>query len=187
MSGVRRVGASVAHGGTPVPGSFALTVEPGEVTALPGPSGSGGTTAPRAVAGSAGPAAGRVRLGGCDVTGLPPDRGGLGMAVRPGPNVRCRARRGDRPTALALPHAAGPAKGAPHAGTRRKRPDLPPSRQTRRRAGEARGGSPARTGIRPADALARPGDGVEVFAPGRRDADENPPAYAGARKKATGW
>lgn len=59
-----------------------LTVEPGEVMALLGPSGSGKTTALRAVAGFVRPAAGRVLIGGRDVTALPPHKRGIGMVVQ---------------------------------------------------------------------------------------------------------
>ncbi len=47
-----------------------------------GPSGSGKTTALRAVAGFVRPAAGRVHIGGADVTDLPPYERGLAMVVQ---------------------------------------------------------------------------------------------------------
>jgi 2-aminoethylphosphonate transport system ATP-binding protein len=81
-SGIRFDGVSVAYGGTTVLDSLDLTVEPGEVMALLGPSGSGKTTALRAVAGFVQPSAGRVHIGGRDVTGLPPYRRGIGMVVQ---------------------------------------------------------------------------------------------------------
>lgn len=82
MSGIRFEGVSVAYDGTTVLDSLDLTVEPGEVMALLGPSGSGKTTALRAVAGFVRPAAGRVLIGGRDVTALPPHRRGIGMVVQ---------------------------------------------------------------------------------------------------------
>ncbi|GAA4918215.1 ABC transporter ATP-binding protein [Streptomyces coeruleoprunus] len=82
MSGIRFERVSVAYGGTTVLDGLDLTVEPGEVMALLGPSGSGKTTALRAVAGFVRPSAGRVFIGGRDVTGLPPHRRGIGMVVQ---------------------------------------------------------------------------------------------------------
>ncbi|MFH8370273.1 ABC transporter ATP-binding protein [Streptomyces sp. NPDC018031] len=75
-------GVSVAYGGTTVLDRLDLTVGTGEVMALLGPSGSGKTTALRAVAGFVRPAAGRVLIGGEDVTALPPHRRGIGMVVQ---------------------------------------------------------------------------------------------------------
>ncbi|MDI5962430.1 ABC transporter ATP-binding protein [Streptantibioticus silvisoli] len=80
--GVRLDGVTVAHGGTTVLDRLDLSVGPGEVMALLGPSGSGKTTALRAVAGFVRPSAGRVLIGGRDVTGLPPYRRGIGMVVQ---------------------------------------------------------------------------------------------------------
>ncbi|RSS66124.1 ABC transporter ATP-binding protein [Streptomyces sp. WAC06614] len=82
MSGIRFESVSVAYGGTTVLDSLDLTVEPGEVMALLGPSGSGKTTALRAVAGFVTPASGRIRIGGRDVTHLPPHQRGIGMVVQ---------------------------------------------------------------------------------------------------------
>ncbi|WP_433270291.1 ABC transporter ATP-binding protein [Actinosynnema sp. CS-041913] len=59
-----------------------LAVAPGETLALLGPSGSGKSTALKAVAGFLRPTAGRVLLGGRDVTDLPPNRRGLGVVVQ---------------------------------------------------------------------------------------------------------
>jgi 2-aminoethylphosphonate transport system ATP-binding protein len=73
---------TVAYRGTVVLESFNLEVEPGEILALIGPSGSGKTTALRAVAGFVRPASGRVRIGGEDVTDVPPYARGLGMVVQ---------------------------------------------------------------------------------------------------------
>ncbi|MGW5351317.1 ABC transporter ATP-binding protein [Streptomyces sp. NPDC004031] len=79
---MRFEGVSVTYGGNTVLDGLELTVEPGEVMALLGPSGSGKTTALRAVAGFVRPSAGRVLIGGRDVTGLPPHRRGIGMVVQ---------------------------------------------------------------------------------------------------------
>ena len=73
---------TVAYRGTVVLESFSLDVAPGEFLALIGPSGSGKTTALRAVAGFVRPASGRIRVGGEDVTDLPPYARGLGMVVQ---------------------------------------------------------------------------------------------------------
>ncbi|MER5783252.1 ABC transporter ATP-binding protein [Streptomyces mobaraensis] len=81
-TGIRFDGVTVAYGGNAVLDAFDLTVEPGEVMALLGPSGSGKTTALRAVAGFVRPSAGRVLIGGADVTDVPPHRRGIGMVVQ---------------------------------------------------------------------------------------------------------
>jgi 2-aminoethylphosphonate transport system ATP-binding protein len=73
---------TVAYRGTAVLKSFSLEVAPGEILALIGPSGSGKTTALRAVAGFVRPVSGRIRIGGEDVTDLPPYARGLGMVVQ---------------------------------------------------------------------------------------------------------
>ncbi len=75
-------GVTVAYRGTVVLQSFSLEVAPGEILALIGPSGSGKTTALRAVAGFVRPAGGRIRIGGEDVTDIPPYARGLGMVVQ---------------------------------------------------------------------------------------------------------
>ncbi|WNI31735.1 ABC transporter ATP-binding protein [Streptomyces sp. ITFR-6] len=81
-SGIRFDRVSVAYGGNTVLDGLDLTVEPGEVMALLGPSGSGRTTALRAVAGFVRPASGRVYIGDRDVTALPPHKRGIGMVVQ---------------------------------------------------------------------------------------------------------
>src|SRR5581483_7786106 len=75
-------GVTVAYRGTVVLEAFSLEVAPGEILALIGPSGSGKTTALRAVAGFVRPTAGRIRIGGEDVTDVPPYGRGLGMVVQ---------------------------------------------------------------------------------------------------------
>ncbi|MFF0264413.1 ABC transporter ATP-binding protein [Kribbella sp. NPDC004536] len=59
-----------------------LSVAAGETVALLGPSGSGKSTALKAVAGFVRPSRGRIRLGGRDVTELPPARRGIGVVVQ---------------------------------------------------------------------------------------------------------
>ncbi len=84
-SGIRFERVTVAYGkrGESVAlDGLDLTVEPGEVMALLGPSGPGKTTALRAVAGFVRPASGRVFIGDRDVTALPPHRRGIGMVVQ---------------------------------------------------------------------------------------------------------
>jgi ABC-type Fe3+/spermidine/putrescine transport system ATPase subunit len=59
-----------------------LEIGKGEVLALLGPSGSGKTTALRLIAGFESPDAGRIRVDGEDVTGLPPSRRRFGMVFQ---------------------------------------------------------------------------------------------------------
>ncbi|POR46623.1 putative spermidine/putrescine transport system ATP-binding protein [Bosea psychrotolerans] len=59
-----------------------LAVEPGEFLALLGPSGSGKTTILMAIAGFEYPDEGRIRVGGEDLTWVPPNRRNLGMVFQ---------------------------------------------------------------------------------------------------------
>ncbi len=59
--------------------TLTLALAPGETLALLGPSGSGKTTVLKIAAGLLSPEAGRVQIGGRDVTALPPERRGVGM------------------------------------------------------------------------------------------------------------
>jgi branched-chain amino acid transport system ATP-binding protein len=81
MSVLAVEGLSKRFGALVVTDGVRLTVEPGEVHALIGPNGAGKTTLIKQIAGSLPPDAGRVRLDGEDVTGLPePARAARGLA-----------------------------------------------------------------------------------------------------------
>ena len=81
-SGIDFEGVAVSYKGTVVLSDLNLKVTPGEIVALIGPSGCGKTTALRAIAGFVRPAAGRVRIGGRDITDLPPYARDIGMVVQ---------------------------------------------------------------------------------------------------------
>jgi putative spermidine/putrescine transport system ATP-binding protein len=61
---------------------FSLTVQRGEFISLLGPSGCGKTTTLQALAGFVRPSAGRILLDGRDITGVPPERRGLGIVFQ---------------------------------------------------------------------------------------------------------
>ncbi|MEU4194627.1 ABC transporter ATP-binding protein [Kribbella sp. NPDC026611] len=73
---------TVQFGRTVALEGFDLSVAAGETVALLGPSGSGKSTALKAVAGFVRPSRGRIRLGGQDVTDLPPAKRGIGVVVQ---------------------------------------------------------------------------------------------------------
>jgi ABC-type Fe3+/spermidine/putrescine transport system ATPase subunit len=70
---------SVAYGGTRVLSDITLDVARGELVALLGSSGCGKTTLLRSIAGFVTPQAGRIRVDGRDITGLPPEKRGTAM------------------------------------------------------------------------------------------------------------
>lgn len=72
-------GVSAGYGATPVLDGIDLSIAKGEFVALLGSSGCGKTTLLRAVAGFVQPSAGTIRVGGDDVTRLPPDRRGMAL------------------------------------------------------------------------------------------------------------
>ncbi len=73
---------TVHYGRTAALVDCSIDVAVGETVALLGPSGSGKSTALKAVAGFLRPSAGRVYLGGRDVTDQPPQRRGVGVVVQ---------------------------------------------------------------------------------------------------------
>jgi multiple sugar transport system ATP-binding protein len=77
---IERVG--MLFGGTVALESVSLTVGHGELVALLGPSGCGKTTLLRIIAGLEVQTAGRVLIGGRDLSGMPPRRRGLAMVFQ---------------------------------------------------------------------------------------------------------
>jgi ABC-type Fe3+/spermidine/putrescine transport system ATPase subunit len=75
-------GLDKTFGGNPVLRGLSLEVEQGEILALLGPSGSGKTTALRLIAGFETPDCGHIRVGGEEVTALPPERRRFGMVFQ---------------------------------------------------------------------------------------------------------
>jgi putative spermidine/putrescine transport system ATP-binding protein len=75
-------GVSKRFGAVTALETMTLDVHPGELLALLGPSGCGKTTTLRLIAGFDQPDTGIVSIGGRDVTGLPPDKRGLGMVFQ---------------------------------------------------------------------------------------------------------
>ncbi len=72
----------LSYGATKVLRDISLTVEPGEFFALLGPSGSGKSTLLRLIAGFSRHQAGRLLVGGRDVTGIPPWKRNVGMVFQ---------------------------------------------------------------------------------------------------------
>ncbi|SDV48970.1 ABC transporter ATP-binding protein [Chitinasiproducens palmae] len=75
-------GVSKRYGNVLALDALTLAVEPGELVSLLGPSGCGKTTTLRLIAGFEFPDAGSVRIGGNDVSALPPNKRGLGMVFQ---------------------------------------------------------------------------------------------------------
>jgi ABC-type branched-subunit amino acid transport system ATPase component len=70
-SALEAEGITMRFGGLVAVDDLSLRLEPGRITALVGPNGSGKSTFVNVVTGIYQPAAGRVRFGGRDITGLP--------------------------------------------------------------------------------------------------------------------
>jgi len=79
---VEALGIRLAYGETPVLRDVSVTVEPGEFFALLGPSGSGKSTLLRLIAGFAQAQAGKIVIGGRDVTHVPPWKRDVGMVFQ---------------------------------------------------------------------------------------------------------
>lgn len=79
---VRLEGLSRHFGNVRALDDLDLTLDPGELVALLGPSGCGKTTALRLVAGLDEPDAGRIIVGGRDVTNVPANKRGMGMVFQ---------------------------------------------------------------------------------------------------------
>jgi putative spermidine/putrescine transport system ATP-binding protein len=82
MSRVALQNLTKLYGQNRVVDGVSLTVEEGELVALLGPSGCGKTTTLRMIAGFVEASAGRVLIGGNDVTDLPPYRRNTGMVFQ---------------------------------------------------------------------------------------------------------
>lgn len=77
-------GLTGGYGAGAVTRDVTMTVGDGEIVAILGPSGSGKTTLLRMIAGLHVPSAGRVRVGGVDVTDLPAHRRRVGLVPQEG-------------------------------------------------------------------------------------------------------
>ena len=82
MEHVRLEGVSKSYGSVRAVDDLSLSIELGESIALLGPSGCGKTTTLNLVAGFLVPDAGIIRIGGRDVTGIPPNKRKLGMVFQ---------------------------------------------------------------------------------------------------------
>lgn len=76
---LRLDGLTLAYGDTVVVSELSLEVRTGEVLCVLGPSGCGKSTLLRAIAGLEQPVRGRILLDGRDVSGVRPDRRGVGL------------------------------------------------------------------------------------------------------------
>ena len=82
MAGVEVERVSKVWSGPPAVDSVTFSAEPGALVALLGPSGCGKSTTLRLIAGLEDATAGRIAIGGRDVTRLPPARRGVSMVFQ---------------------------------------------------------------------------------------------------------
>ncbi|OFW42159.1 MAG: hypothetical protein A3J29_10190 [Acidobacteria bacterium RIFCSPLOWO2_12_FULL_67_14b] len=82
MSSIRLEGIAKHYGPVHAVDGVDLAVEQGEFVAILGPSGSGKTTMLMLIAGLTQPTAGRIRLGGRDVTGAPAQARNVGLVFQ---------------------------------------------------------------------------------------------------------
>lgn len=82
MSGIALQGVTKRYKAATVLDGISLEVPRGGTLALFGPSGAGKTVLLRCIAGAVEPDSGRILLGGTDVTDLPPEARGVGMAFQ---------------------------------------------------------------------------------------------------------
>ena len=82
MSRLELVNVNKRFGDQVAVSDFSLTVEDGELVSFLGPSGCGKTTTLRMTAGFESPDTGSVVVDGADVTGLPPNKRGMGMVFQ---------------------------------------------------------------------------------------------------------
>ena len=82
MSDLQLQGLRKTYGTNVAVENLSLDVRDGEMVAFLGPSGCGKTTTLRMVAGFVSPTAGTIRVGGADITDLPPNRRDMGMVFQ---------------------------------------------------------------------------------------------------------
>jgi putative spermidine/putrescine transport system ATP-binding protein len=80
--GIRLAGITKSYGGEAILHGIDLEVAPGEFVAMLGPSGSGKTTLLKIIAGFEAPDRGSVRLGGVEMSGVPPERRNIGVVFQ---------------------------------------------------------------------------------------------------------
>src|SRR5271170_4231786 len=73
---------SYEAGGRSILDGVTLTLEPGRVTVLLGPSAAGKSTLLKLLSGLLSPSRGRIRFGGADVTAVPAERRPIGIAFQ---------------------------------------------------------------------------------------------------------
>src|ERR1700759_5628086 len=82
MSFLDIAGLKKSYGTNTVVREFTMAIEKGEFISFLGPSGCGKTTNLRMIAGFETPSAGTIRIGGRDVTHLPPNKRDIGMVFQ---------------------------------------------------------------------------------------------------------